>query len=77
MGATKNLPPLRRAAALYVADRLFVTADDMGWPEVSDKESDLRSGFARLGADFYFYDPCGCYGYSGNRQLGPMARESV
>ena len=67
LGATKGLTPLRRAAALYVADQLFVTASRWGQPEWSDKaNADLRSGLEKLGATFTFYDPCGCYEYLGS-----------
>jgi hypothetical protein len=67
LGATKGLAPVRRAAALYVADQLFVTASRWGQPEWSDKaNSDLRSEFEKLGANFTYYDPCGCYEYLGS-----------
>lgn len=63
MTATKNLPVERRAAGLYVADRVMVHLEaalgDKGKPEI-------RSGFEKLGAEFDYYDPCGCYRYMGN-----------
>ena len=67
LGATKGLSPLRRAAALYVADQLFVTAGGWGQHGWSDKaNADVRSDFEKLGAKFDYYDPCGCYRYVGN-----------
>jgi hypothetical protein len=77
LGATRGLTPVRRAAALYVADQLFVTASRWGQPEWSDKaNSDLRPEFEKLGANFSYYDPCGCYEYLGSwlneaRELDP------
>jgi hypothetical protein len=77
LGATKGLTPLRRAAALYVADRLLVASGGWGQPEWSDKaQADLRSEFEKLGANFTYYDPCGCYEYLGSwlneaRKLDP------
>ncbi|HKF00709.1 MAG TPA: hypothetical protein VKB49_00300 [Candidatus Sulfotelmatobacter sp.] len=77
LGASKGLTPLRYAAALYVADQLLVTGSRWGQPEWSDKaNSDVRSGLEKLGATFTYYDPCGCYEYSGSwleeaRKLDP------
>jgi hypothetical protein len=77
LGATKGLTALRRAAGLYAADQLFVTASRWGQPEWSDKaNNDIRSEFEKLGANFTYYDPCGCYEYLGSwlneaRELDP------
>jgi hypothetical protein len=77
LAATKGLTPLRRAAALYVADQLFATASRRGRPAWSDKDNaDLRSDFEKLGANFTYYDPDGCYVYLGSwlneaRKLDP------
>jgi len=73
MAATKNLPAARRAAGLYVTDRLMVHLE----VALGDKQkTELRSGFEKLGAKFDYYDPCGCYRYMGNwwneaRELDP------
>jgi hypothetical protein len=77
LGATKGLSPPRRAAALYVADQLLVTASRWNEPEWSEKDNaNLRSDFEKLGAQFTYYDPDGCYEYLGNwlneaRELDP------
>jgi hypothetical protein len=60
--ATKGSTPQRRAAALYVADQVLVTAGRWGQPEWSDRaKANVRSGLEKLGATFTYYDPCGCY----------------
>jgi hypothetical protein len=63
MAATKNLPVERRAAGLYVADRLMVHLEAALGDEDKPK---IRSGFEKLGAEFDYYDPCGCYRYMGS-----------
>lgn len=77
VNAVKSLAPARRAAGLYVADRLLNAASDMGWPELIGKDkTELRDALVRLGAVFGYDTLGGCYNYSSNwlneaRELDP------
>jgi len=72
LNAVKTLTPVRHAAGLYVADRLFVAAIDLanvaiGWPELRDEDKpELRSVLQGMGASFEFDELGKCYDYSSN-----------
>jgi len=78
--AANSLPPVRRAAMLYVADRLLVVASDNGWLDLIGKENtELRAGLEELGASFEYRELGGCYEYNGDwlsraRELDPEGR---
>jgi hypothetical protein len=64
--SVNSLPPVRHAAALYVADRMLIAASDDGWRDLIDKDkTELRLAFGKLGAEFAYDELGGCYGYSG------------
>lgn len=82
LNAVKGLPPARRAAGLFIADRLFRAAIDesilvTGWRELWDKDQpELRLVLQRMGAEFAFDELGKSYNYAGNwlneaRELDP------
>jgi hypothetical protein len=77
LNAVSTLPPARRAAGVYAADRLLSVASDMGWQELSDKEKpELRTAFEAIGASFGYDELGASYCYAGNwlseaRELDP------
>jgi hypothetical protein len=68
LNALQSLEPARRAAGLYAADRLLITAGDaVSWPELRDEDRpELRSALQGIGAKFEFDELGKCYSYSGN-----------
>lgn len=78
LNAFQSLEPARRAAGLYAADRLLVTAGDaVDWPELRGEDRpELRRALQGIGAKFEFDELGKCYDYSGNllvdaRELDP------
>lgn len=72
LNTVKGLPPARRAAGLFIADRLFHAAIDVsilvtGWRELWDKDqTELRLVLQRMGAEFAFDELGKSYNYTGN-----------
>jgi hypothetical protein len=67
LARTRASTPLRRAAGLYVADRLLASANDLGWEVLGDKDKpELRSAFEAIGARFRYMSLDGAYSYEGN-----------
>lgn len=67
LNAIKPLPPAKRAAGLYAADRLVAVAEDIDSEPIGQpKEPELRTALEKMNATFEFDELGNSYVYSSN-----------